>query len=102
MALAIISGFIIRESPINAIQMLWLNVIMDSFASLALATEPPTDDLLTRQPTRKTEKIITQYMWRSITIQGTLQLVILFFILFEGHNLLGVPSSIGLRPGQWT
>lgn len=82
--------------------MLWINVIIDSFASLALATEPPTDELLTRHPTRKTEKIITPYMWRSISVQGICQLVVLFTLIFYGDVLLGVPSSIGLGPGEWT
>lgn len=102
MAIAIICGLVINESPINAIQMLWLNVIMDSFASLALATEPPTDDLLTRPPTRKNEKIITEYMWRSITVQGICQLIVLFIILAFGDELIGVESSMHIKKGTWT
>ena len=39
---------VLKESPLNAIQMLWVNLIMDTFASLALATEPPSIDLLNR------------------------------------------------------
>lgn len=38
------------ESPITAVQLLWVNLIMDSFAALALATEPPTPELLERKP----------------------------------------------------
>ena len=59
MAVAISCGFIIGESPITAIQMLWINVIMDSFSALALATEPPTEELLRRPPTKKREHIVT-------------------------------------------
>ena len=46
--LAICGAFVFQESPIAAVQMLWVNLIMDSLASLALATEPPTDALLDR------------------------------------------------------
>lgn len=41
---------ILKESPLNAVQMLWINLIMDTFAALALATEPPAHDVLERQP----------------------------------------------------
>ena len=46
--------------------MLWVNLIMDTLASLALATEPPTDELLTRKPYGRKEHMITPGMWRSI------------------------------------
>jgi len=39
---------ILKDSPLNAVQMLWVNLIMDTFAALALATEPPAEDILTR------------------------------------------------------
>lgn len=44
--MSFVGAVILKESPLNSIQMLWVNIIMDTFASLALATEPPTDDLL--------------------------------------------------------
>jgi len=56
------------RSPLNAIQMLWVNVIMDTFASLALATEPPSDDLLKRKPYLRSEAIINPMMWRNIIL----------------------------------
>lgn len=46
--------------------MLWVNLIMDTFASLALATEPPTDKLLDRMPTNRNEYIITKKMFKHI------------------------------------
>jgi len=54
------------ETPLNAVQMLWVNLIMDTFAALALATEAPPDDILERQPQPKEESIITPVMWRNI------------------------------------
>ncbi len=49
-SLACVGAAILTESPLNAIQMLWVNLIMDSFASLALATEDPNSALLNRKP----------------------------------------------------
>lgn len=48
MFMVFLGGVILRESPLTSIQMLWVNLIMDTMASLALATEPPTNELLKR------------------------------------------------------
>ncbi len=64
--------------------MLWVNLIMDTLASLALATEPPTDELLKRKPYSKREGLITNQMWKFIISQGVLQIAILGTILFKG------------------
>lgn len=97
MAIAIFCGFVIKESPINAIQMLWINVIMDSFSALALATEPPTDDLLLREPTKKREHIVTQDMWNAICFQACCQFVLLISILFLSPGWFDMPSTIGMK-----
>ncbi|KFG63918.1 calcium-translocating P-type ATPase, PMCA-type protein [Toxoplasma gondii RUB] len=57
---AFLTATIIRESPLTAVQMLWVNLIMDSFASLALATEPPTDELLNRKPHSRHDYLISK------------------------------------------
>jgi Ca2+ transporting ATPase len=62
------------------IQMLWINLIMDSLGSLALATEPPYDDLLDREPTRRDESIINGKMWKHIGGQSLFQLFLLLFL----------------------
>ena len=46
--------------------MLWVNLIMDTLAALALATEPPQEDILTRQPYHKDAPIVTEVMWRNV------------------------------------
>jgi Ca2+ transporting ATPase len=61
---------ILRETPLTAVQMLWVNLIMDSLASLALATEDPKEDLLQRPPYRKREYIISQKMVKHILGQA--------------------------------
>ena len=65
--------------------MLWVNLIMDTLASLALATEPPTDELLKRKPYSRNESLITAGMWKNIIAQGLLQIVVLGTILFKGN-----------------
>ena len=90
--LVFISSCIGSESPISAIQMLWINLIMDSLGSLALATEDPSDELLYRKPHTKREYIISPRMWKHILIQSLCQftLVLLMylyapFIIEETH-----------------
>ena len=48
-----------EDTPLTAIQLLWVNLIMDSLASIALASEKPTPELLNRPPYRKKEYIIS-------------------------------------------
>jgi calcium-translocating P-type ATPase len=71
---ALITSFIgscvLWESPLAAIQLLWVNLIMDSLASLALATELPNDGLLSRPPYRKKEYIVSQKMVKHIGCQS--------------------------------
>jgi Ca2+-transporting ATPase len=69
-------------------------MIMDTFAALGLATDPPTEVLLTRQPIGLSEKIITLFMWKNILFQAYFQFVYLMCILAFTPYFLGVPSSI--------
>ena len=75
-----------NETPLTTIQMLWINLIMDSLGSLALATEPPYNELLNRDPTRKDESIINGKMWKHIIIQSLFELLLLIFLyLYAPH-----------------
>jgi Ca2+ transporting ATPase len=63
----VFSGSILfEETPLNAVQMLWVNLIMDTLASLALATEPPHPEVLLRKPSHRDDKIVDSVMWRNI------------------------------------
>ena len=75
--LVFICSCIGNETPLASIQMLWVNLIMDSLGSLALATEPPYEELLNRKPTNKTESIINGRMWKHIVFQALFELIIL-------------------------
>ncbi|KAL4469987.1 hypothetical protein ABPG73_016723 [Tetrahymena malaccensis] len=87
---------ILKQSPLNSIQMLWVNLIMDTFASLALSTEPPSDSLLKRMPYGRNDSIITPNMWRNIAGQSLYQIIILSLILFKFPEWLDIQSSIGM------
>jgi Ca2+ transporting ATPase len=97
---AFIGAVFMWESPLAAIQLLWVNLIMDSLAALALATEDPNkEELLARPPYRKFEYIISQRMLKHILGQSLFQAVILFIFVFAGH--LFVPESIeGIMAGN--
>lgn len=88
LVLAFTGAAVLKESPLNPIQMLWVNLIMDTMAALALATESPTEELLKRKPYSRNENLITADMWRNIITQGILQIIILGAILFKGNLLL--------------
>uniref|UniRef100_A0AAX7UUF6 Calcium-transporting ATPase n=1 Tax=Astatotilapia calliptera TaxID=8154 RepID=A0AAX7UUF6_ASTCA len=84
---------ITQDSPLKAVQMLWVNLIMDTFASLALATEPPTEALLLRKPYGRNKPLISRTMMKNILGHGVYQLVIIFTLLFAGEKLLDIDSG---------
>jgi calcium-translocating P-type ATPase len=85
-----LAGF---EPPLNAVQLLWVNLIMDTMGALALGTEMPTPALLQRKPYKRSASLISWPMWRNITCQAIFQLVLLLVLLFNGAELFGVPVN---------
>jgi len=69
-------------TPLTAVQLLWVNLIMDTMAALALGTEKPTPDLLRRKPYGRNTDMITYIMWRNIFGQAAFQCAMLFSILY--------------------
>ena len=74
----------LQDSPLKAIQMLWVNLIMDTLASLALATELPTEELLERKPYGRMKPLISKTMTKNIVGHAIYQLAVVFTILFAG------------------
>ena len=70
------------ESPLKPVQLLWVNLIMDTFAALALATEPPHISLLDRPPAGPKESLISLYMWRLIGLGGLYQFSVSILFLY--------------------
>lgn len=96
---AFIGACAIQDSPLKAVQMLWVNLIMDTLASLALATEMPTPDLLLRKPYGRTKPLISKTMMKNILGQAIYQLVIIFGLLFIGDKMLDIESGRGQALG---
>ncbi|KAM4702307.1 plasma membrane calcium-transporting ATPase 4 isoform 1-T1 [Discoglossus pictus] len=84
---------ITQDSPLKAVQMLWVNLIMDTFASLALATEPPTDSLLLRKPYGRNKPLISRTMMKNILGHAVYQLTIIFTLLFAGETFFDIDSG---------
>ncbi|XP_074814286.1 plasma membrane calcium-transporting ATPase 2 isoform X10 [Natator depressus] len=84
---------ITQDSPLKAVQMLWVNLIMDTFASLALATEPPTESLLLRRPYGRNKPLISRTMMKNILGHAVYQLTLIFTLLFIGEKMFKIDSG---------
>ncbi|XP_060135679.1 plasma membrane calcium-transporting ATPase 1 isoform X4 [Zootoca vivipara] len=84
---------ITQDSPLKAVQMLWVNLIMDTLASLALATEPPTESLLLRKPYGRNKPLISRTMMKNILGHACYQLVVVFTLLFAGEKIFDIDSG---------
>ncbi|RHZ58396.1 uncharacterized protein CDV56_107216 [Aspergillus thermomutatus] len=75
-----------NESVFKAVQLLWLNLIMDTFAALALATDPPTEEILQRPPRPRSAPLFTLTMWKLMLGQLIYKLALCFtlFNIFQG------------------
>jgi Ca2+-transporting ATPase len=81
------------DIPLTAVQLLWVNMIMDTLGALALATEPPRDSLMLRKPYGRTEPIINNVMWRNLLLMALYQLIVLFVLYWGGCSILNFGSS---------
>ncbi|KAI7898533.1 PMCA-type calcium-translocating P-type ATPase [Cokeromyces recurvatus] len=72
-----------QKSVLTAVQLLWVNLIMDTFAALALATDPPTKELLERSPEPRSAPLITFKMWKMIIGQAIFQIVVTTILLYS-------------------
>ncbi len=80
-------------SPLTAVQLLWVNLIMDTLAALALALEPPSDALLDQKPHGRHAPLITPAMWISILVSGTYQFLLLMGMLFMTKDHYGIAHT---------
>ncbi|KAF9155129.1 hypothetical protein BG015_010923, partial [Linnemannia schmuckeri] len=82
-----------NQSVLSAVQLLWVNLIMDTLAALALATEPPSPDVLKRYPTSKAAPLINFNMWKMILGQAIFQIAINLALLKYGAQLFHLPLN---------
>ena len=89
-----------NETPLTPIQMLWVNLIMDSLGSLALATEPPYEELLQREPTKRNESIINGRMWKHIIFQSLAEIVLLLVLYLLAPEFIEEDDLIRLSENR--
>ncbi|XWS64685.1 hypothetical protein CRYUN_Cryun05aG0024500 [Craigia yunnanensis] len=82
------------EVPLTAVQLLWVNLIMDSFGALALATERPTNDLMKKPLVGRSKPLISNIMWRNLIAQALYQVAILLTLQFRGKSIFGVDEKV--------
>uniref|UniRef100_A0A0D9VWE1 Calcium-transporting ATPase n=1 Tax=Leersia perrieri TaxID=77586 RepID=A0A0D9VWE1_9ORYZ len=78
------------DAPLTAVQLLWVNMIMDTLGALALATEPPNDNLMKKAPVGRKGKFITNVMWRNTVGQSLYQFAVMWYLQTQGKHLFGL------------
>lgn len=91
MFIVFLGGVVVADPPLTAVQMLWVNLIMDTCAALALATESPEEGILLEKPYKRTELIVTPVMWRNILGHAFFQATFLVIMLFFGQTIFDIP-----------
>jgi Ca2+-transporting ATPase len=82
-----------KDTALTAVQLLWINIIMDTFATLALATDHASRSLLDRRPNTRGTRLLTADMVKMILGQSTYQITILLVLRFLGHRILGLDRT---------
>jgi magnesium-transporting ATPase (P-type) len=82
-----------RDPPLNAVMMLWVNLIMDALGALALGTEPPSGKLLERLPYKRDSSLVSRVMVRNILFQSCFQVLVLMYLLFLAPGDFGIPAD---------
>ena len=91
---ACLNGGDMSKFPLNSVELLWVNLIMDSFAALALATEPPNEALLQRLPEGRGTPLITTRMWKHLLGHGLVQTAVLLVLTMhpDAADWVGAPA----------
>ncbi|XP_075109875.1 putative calcium-transporting ATPase 11, plasma membrane-type isoform X2 [Nicotiana tabacum] len=88
-----ISACISGSAPLSVVQLLWVNLIMDTLGAIALATEPPHEGLMSKPPVGREVSLISKTMWRNMIGQSIYQLAVLLVFNFTGHQILRIEGS---------
>ncbi|CAI5978063.1 unnamed protein product [Closterium sp. NIES-65] len=89
-----VSACITGTAPLTAVQLLWVNLIMDTLGALALATEPPKESLMHMKPVGRRTPFITPSMWRNIAGQVVFQLLVLALLNQFAAFLFGLQGPL--------
>lgn len=100
--IVLIGAFIGTESPLTVTQMLWVNLIMDTFAAISLASLPPTHTVMKDKPRKVTDSIISRDMAKSIFgVGGFFTILLLGILLYFQHNDITSLTSLPLAWGSY-
>lgn len=91
------SACLTGSAPLTAVQLLWVNMIMDTLGALALATEPPNDDLMKRAPVGRKGNFISNVMWRNILGQSFYQFLVIWYLQTQGKALFNITGDLTLN-----
>ncbi|CAL9732130.1 calcium-transporting ATPase 2 [Monosporozyma unispora] len=88
-----------ETSVLTAVQLLWVNLIMDTLAALALATDKPDKNIMNKKPRGRSTPLITPSTWKMILGQATVQLTVTFILHFRGKELFhpGIDKITGTQ-----
>jgi Ca2+-transporting ATPase len=90
------------EAPFTVLQLLWINVIMDTFASIALCSEPPRPGVMLQPPKKRAESIVTPAMVRTIFTTATFFVVVMLGLLLVMKGDPEAPGWLGTYQGPWS
>ena len=96
--IVILGGTFLGNSPFSIIQLLWINLVMDVLAAIALSTEAPHPTRLRAERIKKSDKILTPYMWRAVTSQAAYQALVMLVLLFAGPAMFGIGYNLISTP----
>jgi P-type Ca2+ transporter type 2C len=87
LTIAFLGPFLGLKPPFTVLQLLWINVIMDTFAAIALCSEPPRDNLMRKPPKKRDENILTREMLGNIFVTGSFFVVVMIGLLLGMQHL---------------
>jgi Ca2+-transporting ATPase len=101
LTIAFLGPFFGVRPPFTMLQLLWINVIMDTFASIALCSEPPRAGLMNLPPKRKDENIVTPAMVRTIFATAAFFVLTMMALLIGMKHFHWFASGSGPNPEDW-
>uniref|UniRef100_A0ACD5YNP2 Uncharacterized protein n=1 Tax=Avena sativa TaxID=4498 RepID=A0ACD5YNP2_AVESA len=88
-----VSAVTTGKMPLTTVQLLWVNLIMDTMGALALATDTPTRALMDRPPIGRTAPLISNAMWRNLAAQAAFQIAVLLALQYRGRDVFGTDEK---------
>jgi len=101
LTIAFLGPFFGVRPPFTVLQLLWINVIMDTFASIALCSEPPRPGMMQMPPKRKDENIVTPTMMKTIFITAGFFIVTMMALLIGMQHFHWFAAGSGANPDDW-